>query len=311
MHKNMTRSSHVHAGCFPFWALLLALADAAQTPNTDAPRCTLAAEVGGELDTWADELGVPHPVSLLQIAKDKGHLSRSVVQFEPAKWNGILPLRKSHNCYEYALNDIDSTAVDQCSRLIKAHGRTGKTYKKCRHFFHIPGYHWHQKGLKKPLREAVKFNHSACTCQNVLQRVALDGKGALLWADEHRKPTKAVDNRGVKSWKHDDLCPKDHYMASLVVRPHHRFHFYRRDRPCADPENKGKLCWTHKPGLLNVTHLDGSKKEIPNLHAADRSYGKHSYNEVCGFFCVPSNNVAETHSDFFRGRRDHIKWASV
>merc|ERR1719379_1473974 len=211
--------------------------------------------------------------SLLQIGKEKGHLERQLsrtVNFEPGKWNDELPLRKSHNCYEYALNDVDKVAVNHCNHLLKEHGRSSATYKKCRRYFHIPGYHYHQRGLHK----AVKFNRTSVTCPNVMQRVALDGTGALIWAGEDGvTPTKDVDNRGVKSWSHDDQCPKDYYMASLVIKPHQRFHFYRRDRPCTEAKNKGKLCWSHKPGLLNVTHLDAQKNEIPDLHAADRSYG--------------------------------------
>lgn len=261
-----------------------------------------------------------YPLSLLQIAKDKAHhhhshttafkhhsLSRTVV-FEPEKWNDVLPVRKSHNCYEYALNDVDNVAVNRCRKLIQKSGDVSmKNYKKCRRYFHIPGYHWHQRGL----HEAVRFNRTSITCHNMLQRIALDGTGVLQWAGPDGKPTKDVDNRGVKSWKHGDSCPNDYYMASVVIRPHARFHFYRRDHPCEDKENKGKLCWTHKPGILNATRLDASNKEIPDLHAANRGYGKHAYTDVCGFFCVPGNNFAATHSDFFRGSKSNVQWATV
>lgn len=265
-------------------------------------------------ETCSPLLVDPTDISLLQIARERGQiakergLNRQTVNYEPEKWNDVLPLRKSHNCYEYMLNDVDNHAVTRCSHLIEKHGKNSKTYKKCRRYFHIPGYHYHQQGLHR----AARFNHSSVTCPNVLQRVALDGMGSLLWKGENGHPTKAVDNKGVKSWDHDDQCPTNYYMGSLVVKPHHRFHFYRRDRLCTDAGNKGKQCWSHKPGLLNATHLDASNKEIPNLHAADRSYGKHkAYNSVCGFFCVPSNAIESTHSDFFQGDRENAEWATV
>lgn len=80
---------------------------------------------------------------------------------------------------------------------------------------------------------------------------------------------------------------------------------------CLNEENKGKRCWSHKPGILNATRFDAKGKEIYNLHKADRSYGKHSYTDVCGFFCVPSNDVASTHSDFYRGPKKPQHWAVV
>jgi len=227
-----------------------------------------------------------------------------VVQFEPERWNHNRAVLRSHNCYEYSLNDLDSQAAHHCSSML--HHNPLKI-KQCRRWFHIPGYRYHQHDL----HEAVRFNRSVITCENMLERVALDGQGVLLWSGPNMQPTKKYGTKAGKSWKHDDSCPQNSYMAALVVQPKKRFHFYRRDHMCLDKGNQNKRCWSHKPGILNATRFDASGHEIVNLFKADRKYGKHSYNEVCGFFCVPSNNMATTHSEFYRGGKTKWHWAAV
>jgi len=224
--------------------------------------------------------------------------------FNPERWNKNQAVLRSHNCYEYSLNDFDPIAVNNCEEKLK---KNSKDKKQCRRWFHIPGYRYHQDNL----HEAVRFNHSAITCEHMLTRVAEDGKGALLWSGPDKQPTTEYGPKAGRSWNHNDHCPGGSYMASLVLQPGKRFHFYRRDHGCLDPENQGKRCWSHKPGILEATRFDAKGKEIFNLHKADRSYGKHSYTDVCGFYCVPSNRKATTHSDFYRGAKDNFRWAVV
>lgn len=225
---------------------------------------------------------------------------RRIVDFEPDHWNKNVAILRSHNCYEYALNDLDSAAAHNCHKMLE---KSPTNKKQCRRWFHIPGYRYHQHDL----HEAVRFNRSVVSCQHLMERVARDGEGALLWAGPNNQPTTDLSG---KSWKHNGQCPTGSYMASLVVEPGRRFHFYRRDHMCQNEENKGNLCWSHKPGIMNATRFDSKGQEIYNLHKADRSYGKHSYTDVCGFFCVPGNDIATTHSDFYRGGKKH-RWAVV
>jgi len=237
----------------------------------------------------------PHPTNSKSLLGN----GRTDVDFEPAQWNARPAVRKSHNCYEYALNDLDPAAADRCEYMLK---KNPSTNRDCRRWFHIPGYRYHQQNL----HEAVQFNRSVINCQHMMERVALDGAGSLLWAGPNNQPTTNLHG---KSWKHDDHCPMGAYMASLVVLPGRRFHFYRRDHMCFNPENKDKRCWSHKPGVLNATRFDAQGQEIPDLHKADRSYGKRSYTDVCGFFCVPANNQMQ--SDFYKGGRAPNRWAVV
>jgi len=232
---------------------------------------------------------------------------KKAVVFEPHQWNSHEAVLRSHNCYEYMLNDIDPRAAHNCEEMLKKKPSNTKVFKECRRWFHIPGYGYHQHRL----HEAVKFNKSSVTCKNMMARIALDGAGTLLWSGRDNQPTTKYGPSSGQSWKHNDHCPDGSYMGALVVQPNKRFHFYRRDHECQDSENKGKRCWSHKPGILNATRFDSKGNEIFNLFKADRSYGKHSYTDVCGFFCIPSNKLAQTHSDFYRGGQKPRRWAIV
>lgn len=45
--------------------------------------------------------------------------------FEPSKWNDNKYIRKSHNCYAYALDRIDMKMAKKCEKILKS----GKTWK--------------------------------------------------------------------------------------------------------------------------------------------------------------------------------------
>jgi len=244
-----------------------------------------------------------------KVAGKNHHHSKpgKAVVFEPDHWNHDEAVLRSHNCYEYMLNDIDRQAAHNCVEMLKKKPSDTKIFKQCRRWFHIPGYQYHQHNL----HEAVKFNKTTVTCKSMMARIASDGAGALLWSGRDKQPTTEYGPKSGQSWKHDDHCPDGSYMGALVVQPNRRFHFYRRDHECLEPENKGKRCWSHKPGILNATRFDSKGNEIFNLFKADRSYGKHSYTDVCGFFCVPSNKLHSTHSDFYRGGKKPDHWAIV
>jgi hypothetical protein len=258
----------------------------------------------GSLVRAANGVKSPSTNQKSQPAKNDNDKESMSVEYEPDRWNQNPAVLRSHNCYEYSLNDLDDSAAHHCEGMLH---NDPANKKQCRRWFHIPGYRYHQHDL----HEVVRFNKTSITCDNMLERVALDGKGALLWSGPDNQPTKEYGAKTGKSWKHDDHCPNGAYMASLVVQPEKRFHFYRRDHLCLNPENKNKRCWSHKPGILNATRFDAKGDEIVDLFKADRRYGKHAYNKVCGFFCVPSNKLASTHSEFYRGDKSNWKWAVV
>ena len=46
-------------------------------------------------------------------------LNKNHPKFEPEKWNDNIFIRKSHNCYAYALNMIDNKKVKECKEKIE------------------------------------------------------------------------------------------------------------------------------------------------------------------------------------------------
>jgi len=212
----------------------------------------------------------------------------SSVRFEPELWSPR-NISLSHNCYEYALNDLDHVAQRRCTSMLE----NGAETKKCRRWFHIPGYTGQL--ASRGGGHIRKYPKKLTTCPSMLQRVASDNKGTLLWKD----------NDG-KTLEHDDICPSpSQYMAALVVDPaESQFHFYRRDHTCREHQNNGKICWSHKPGSNPVTRFDGNKQEMPDLRRAYRYHGMLNgtpsvYTQICGYFCVPANTARKTSSAFY------------
>lgn len=39
--------------------------------------------------------------------------------YEPQKWNDDIFIRKSHNCYSYALNIIEKKRINECKQQLK------------------------------------------------------------------------------------------------------------------------------------------------------------------------------------------------
>ena len=51
--------------------------------------------------------------------------------YEPERWNKNKYIRKSHNCYSYALNIIDNKLAGRCKKIIrKSKSGTKKKKKK-------------------------------------------------------------------------------------------------------------------------------------------------------------------------------------
>lgn len=62
------------------------------------------------------------------------------------------------------------------------------------------------------------------------------------------------------------------------------YHFYRRN---------SDFFWTHKPGSLEVLHVDAAGNKITNPAYADRTYRNFNYNKTCGFFCTPTHDILD------------------
>jgi len=226
--------------------------------------------------------------SFHKYVEGKGYEEQRDAEFAPDVWNLSPEVKHSHNCYMYALNDLSPWSAQHCAqtRKLLQDGKLDKATKKdmpkiCKRYFHKPGYFF-QNYVSGRAETDVWFRDET-TCKLMLPMLAADSP-AIVWKNEKNTTLEETD-----------ACPENHYMASLVIAPRAGFHFYRRDHACYN--DASKLCWSHKPGILNATDRDASGKVIYSVLKADRNYGELNYKEHCAFFCVPQNSHARTHSD--------------
>jgi hypothetical protein len=214
--------------------------------------------------------------------------------FWPAIWNNDERILRSHNCYMYALNDMVRANFKRCRSTLglidegnvqlSEENRT----ESCRYTFHEPGYYF--QNFVEGRAETGYMTSQEQTCTTMTLGVAADNAN-IKWSNSH----------GAKLIEQDE-CPEAHYMAALYTEKEAGlagFHFYRRDHACQD--EPGRLCWSHKPGILPVTDRDADDKVIKVLLQANHNYGRDVNYNHCAFFCVPQNSVAATHSDAAKG----------
>jgi len=217
--------------------------------------------------------------------------TREGITFEPDVWNKDPVVVGSHNCYMYALNDVYQDVWDACeASRDKMEKKSGSKFRRvCRQHFHKPGYYFQNQ--VESAGKTDPWHRDSTTCNYLMPLIFSDNPDSI-WRTQDQ-------NGGTRQLTEQDECPnKDrYYMAAIVVDPHKGFHFYRKDHECKDPQNAGKTCWSHKPGILLATDKDASGDEMPSLKDADRSYGSLDYSQICGVFCVPFNSVGKTHSD--------------
>ena len=83
-------------------------------------------------------------------------------------------------------------------------------------------------------------------------------------------------------------CPPDRYkvMGFLSMAEGGDFHFYRQDTDG---------CWSHKPGILDVTNLDRSGNKIgdPRSSCTNKVSGAHNYDQFFGCFCAKPGTQTE------------------
>ena len=125
-----------------------------------------------------------------------------------------------------------------------------------------------QPGFKTNIAPLQKDKY---TCSALIERVLKDHPNATYLGTD---PEIA----------HRD-CGCSRHMVYLAIDnegENKDYHFYRR--------NADRL-WTHKPGSLEVLHVDSAGKIITNPVYANRTYDKFDYNKSCGFFCAPSHEI--------------------
>jgi hypothetical protein len=114
-------------------------------------------------------------------------------KYNPEKFNNDINIRKSHNCYMYALNKIDN-------KLAKKWQTNCSDLNKCIRLKHRPG---NVNGyISKP---------EVSTCENIRKGVLEDNPSIYL-SNQH------------------DICKNGYYKIASSVNENKSFHFYRQDK---------------------------------------------------------------------------------
>jgi hypothetical protein len=113
--------------------------------------------------------------------------------YDPKKWNSNKYIRKSHNCYAYALNLIDAKQSTNCKKM-------NKTKRNCSR---------PQPGEYSGYNE--KFDAQRVTCKRIEERMM-------------------KDNPSIRKLKKNQPCPIGFYKIMLyVANDGSDYHFFRQD----------------------------------------------------------------------------------
>ena len=110
-------------------------------------------------------------------------------KYEPKKWNSNPNIKNSHNCYTYALDDINENSIDFCNN---------NSELRCRYIKPQPGHY------------TGNYDNSNMTCNSLKKRTKMDNP-SLYDIDFYSK------------------CKDNHYKIALFTDPYIMYHFYRQD----------------------------------------------------------------------------------
>lgn len=184
-------------------------------------------------------------------------------------WNQKF-VKASHNCYAYFLDDQKISLADKCENICKTKRDGSKSCPEknddCRPL--IP-----QPGDVGNIYSTTKDKNTSTDCSALTQKIL-------------------KDNPAVKPALFTERCPANYYKGAVVISPEKSFHFYRQNKD-------GK--WSHKPGVLPVSHTDAADQEIWVPHFADRNYLENplygtTYSKFCSYYCIPNNKYIKTNS---------------
>lgn len=150
--------------------------------------------------------------------------------YEPDKWNKNIGIKKSHNCYTYALNIINKKQAKLCLKWMK-HNQN----KKC---------NWvkAQVGMKhlKIIREKYQFKNLSCS---KIKKRLLKENPFLIYLKKNQN------------------IPYGYYKIALYLKNNFEdYHFYRQDKDGI---------WSHKNGHRRVKRTDEKGRIIYNIKKAD------------------------------------------
>jgi len=128
----------------------------------------------------------------MSIKKTRKIKLTNVPVYEPNKWNSNKYIKKSHNCYAYALNLIDKKRATKCKKM--------KTKKNCPR---------PQPGDYSGYTD--KFDAKKVTCKRIKERMM-------------------ADNPFIQKLKKNQPCPIGFYKTMLYcAKDGSDYHFFRQD----------------------------------------------------------------------------------
>jgi len=118
------------------------------------------------------------------------------VTYEPNKWNQNKYIQHSHNCYQYALDDIDHNLKKKCEKQMKKINNCLGMKSSPGHYSNNPKY----IGLEKKTANCKVMSDSIL-----------------------------ADNPEIYIIKNDKKCKKDYYKIAVAIKPGETYHFWRQD----------------------------------------------------------------------------------
>lgn len=195
--------------------------------------------------------------------------------FEPNKWNKKY-IKKSHNCYAYAMNTIRKKFIQTCKRYSKMN-----KYKKTRKL----------RELKKKTIKMIHYEysiHKKNICPYVRPQIGLHLKSYIknkkTYNSKKLEKLFLKENPTIKKLKKGENCPYGYYKIFLYIRIKDKnqpdYHFIRQD-------NTGK--WSHKDGTKLATKIkeDTPEEYINTQKKKNKKKNKKLKIEICGYYAVP------------------------
>jgi hypothetical protein len=208
-------------------------------------------------------------------------MSGSEPSYNPDNWGDPL-IEKSHNCYAYFLDDKIPKVKNKCLHMCKNNGYNNNNCKRdknavsaCSNLKPQPGNYAHEHKINNFKRNRIY------SCDKMNEKILIDSYNPK------------IKKSNIFKTPFNKACPKNFYKGGLTIQKGKTYHFYRQDK-------NGR--YSHKQGTLRVENVDASKKPIYAPHLSDLNYNKQnnkdgiSYDEWCGYYCIPRNYHADTHA---------------
>lgn len=118
--------------------------------------------------------------------------------YNPSKWTNNFYVQNSHNCYAYALDDLDINIAKTCKKIYP-------TKKTCVSLRPKPGAY---NKYNIPNKERM-------TCKGLRESILKDNKEIYKINSNNKK------------------CKSNYYKIAFAVQPKMTYHFYRQDNDCS------------------------------------------------------------------------------